>query len=69
MPQYDIEYFPIINKLGENGRLLLIHVWAAKNNLIRTAKDDTYLRVGDRSVLMKGENLRQLEYERQLQRY
>ena len=69
MPQYDVEFFPIMNKSGAEDRLLLIHIKATKNNLIRTAKDDTYLRVGDRSVLMKGENLRQLEYQKQLQKY
>ncbi len=69
MPQYDIEYFPIVNKSGEEDRLLLIHIRTTKNILIRTVKDDTYLRVGDRSVLMKGENLRQLEYQKQLQKY
>lgn len=69
MPHYDIEYFPILTKSGEHDRLLLIHIRPVRNNLIRTAKDDTYLRVGDRSVLMKGDNLRQLEYQKQLQKY
>lgn len=69
MPRYDYEFIPIINKKGEKDRLLLLHIYPSHTCLIRTAKDDTFLRIGDRSVPMKGESLRQLEYEKQLQRF
>ncbi|MBQ7022016.1 MAG: putative DNA binding domain-containing protein [Akkermansia sp.] len=69
MPLYDYELLPVINKSGQEDRLLLLHIKSANRHIVRTAKDDTYLRMGDRSVLMKGENLRQLEYQKQLLRY
>ena len=69
MPHYDYEFMPIINKRGEKDKLLLLHIYPSQTCLIRTAKDDTFLRIGDRSVPMKGESLRLLEYEKQLQRF
>lgn len=69
MPRYDYEFMPIINKKGKPDNLLLLHIYAGHTHLIRTSKDDTFLRIGDRSVPMKGESLRLLEYEKQLQRF
>ena len=69
MPRYDYEFMPIVNSEGAADKLLLLHIHAAHKILIRTAKDDTYLRIGDRSVPMKGDNLRQLEYQKQLQKF
>lgn len=69
MPRYDYEFMPIINKRGEKDRLLLLHIYPSRTCIIRTAKDDTFLRIGDRSAPIKGESLRQLEYEKQLQKF
>lgn len=69
MPRYDYEFMPIINKKGESDNLLILHIYPSHTNIIRTAKEDTFLRIGDRSVPMKGESLRQLEYEKQLLKF
>ena len=69
MPKYDYEFMPIVNKEGKEDRLLLLHIQSAHKVIIRTTKDDTFLRIGDRSVPMKGDNLRQLEYQKQLQKF
>lgn len=69
MPPHDIEFLDVINHKGEEDRVLLIHIHSAQGTLIRTNKDDTYLRMGDKSCIIKGEALKQLEYNRQLLKF
>ena len=69
MPIYQVEFLPIVNKCGHKDRLLLLHIKPARDYLIRTSKDDTYLRIEDRSVLMKGDNLHQLENQKNLRHF
>lgn len=62
MPRYREEYVDVVNTKGESDRLLLLHIEASKDQVIRTSNDRTYLRIGDKSKEMLGENLRNLEY-------
>lgn len=62
MPRYREEFIDIINDSGEPDRVLLLHIESSRDQVIRTANDRTYLRIGDKSKEMLGENLRNLEY-------
>ncbi|MBQ6449464.1 putative DNA binding domain-containing protein [bacterium] len=62
MPQYQVEYLDITNHSGKNDRLLLIHIAASIDQVIYTNDERAYLRIGDETKEIKGENLKQLEY-------
>lgn len=62
MPRYREEFVDVVNAYGKPDRLLLLHIEASKDQVIRTSNDRTYLRIGDKSKEMLGENLRNLEY-------
>ena len=62
MPKYQEEFIDIINSKGEPDRLLLLHIEASTEQVIRTTNDSTFLRIGDRTRELKGEDLRNLEY-------
>lgn len=62
MPNYKDEFIDIININGESDRLLLLHIEASTDQVIRTTNDSTFLRIGDRTRELKGEDLRNLEY-------
>lgn len=62
MPRYQEEFIDITNEDGDPDRLLLIHIEPSVEQVIRTSNDRTYLRIGDKSKEMLGENLRNLEY-------
>lgn len=62
MPRYHEEFVDIINESGKPDRLLLLHIESSIDQVIRTSNDRTYLRIGDKSKEMLGENLRNLEY-------
>ena len=64
MPYYTEEFLDIVNEYGENDRLLLLHISASVDQVIRTKNDSTFLRVGDRTKELKGEDLRNLEYSK-----
>jgi toxin-antitoxin system, toxin component, fic family len=64
MPQYKEEFLHIINEHGQNDRLLLLHISASVDQVIRTKNDSTFLRIGDRVKELKGEDLRNLEYSK-----
>lgn len=64
MPQYKEEFLHIINEQGQNDRLLLLHISASVDQVIRTKNDSTFLRIGDRVKELKGEDLRNLEYSK-----
>ena len=69
MPSYKEEYLEIINKEGKPDRLLLLHIQESKQGVIRTYNDETWLRIGDRTKQMLGENLRNLEYAKNSRHY
>lgn len=62
MPKYKEEFLDVINKDGKPDRLLLLHIEASIDRVIRTTNDSTFLRIGDRTRELKGEDLRNLEY-------
>lgn len=64
MPQYKEEFLDIVNENGQQDRLLLLHISASTDQVIRTRNDSTFLRVGDRTKEVKGEDLRNLEYSK-----
>ena len=69
MPKYQVEFLPVINYRGLQDRLLLIHVEASSEQIIRTLNGSTYLRVADRTKELKGDDLRNLEYVKNIRRY
>ena len=69
MPKYDTEFFPVKNVKGQPDRLLLLHIYPSREQIIRTNSDATYLRIGDRSKEIKGEDLRNLEYSKSTRQY
>lgn len=64
MPKFREEFLEIENVYGEPDRLLLLHIDSSMDQVIRTSSDRTYLRIGDKSVEMLGDNLRNLEYSK-----
>lgn len=64
MPMYTEEFIDILNADGEKDRLLLLHIHAATDQIIRTNNDSTFLRIGDRTKEIKGEDLKTLEYSK-----
>ena len=62
MPRYQEEFIDITNEAGQPDRLLLLHIEPSRDQVVRISNDRTYLRIGDKSKEMLGENLRNLEY-------
>ena len=69
MPRYQYEFVEIINEHGEQDRLLLLHIDESIDQVIRTQKDTTWLRIGDRTKELRGEDLRNLEYVKSTRHY
>ena len=64
MPRYKEEFVDITNDKGDPDRLLLLHIISSDRQIIRTNNDETWLRIGDRTKQMLGDNLRNLEYDK-----
>lgn len=64
MPAYTEEFIDIVNADGDADQLLLLHIHAAVDQIIRTNNDSTFLRIGDRTKEMKGDDLKNLEYSK-----
>lgn len=62
MPQYNEEFLDVINSKGEENQLLLLHIQPCVDQIVRTTNDSTYLRIGDKTKELKGDDLRNLEY-------
>ena len=62
MPQYNEEFLDVINSKGEEDQLLLLHIQPCVDQIVRTTNDSTYLRIGDKTKELKGDDLRNLEY-------
>ena len=69
MPKYNEEYMEVTNQKGVRDRLLLLHIEASPEQVIRTYNGSTYLRVADRTKELKGDDLRNLEYSKNLRHY
>ena len=68
-PHYWCDFLDIINTKGEKDKILLICVEAENERIIATQNDSVYLRIGDKTREIKGEDLRMLEYSKQLRKY
>ncbi len=64
MPSCKEEFIDIENINGVADRLLLLHIDRSLNQVIRTSNDSTFLRIGDRTKELKGDELRNLEYSK-----
>ena len=69
MPQCKEEFLDVINASGKSDRLLLLHIEASPDQVIRTANDSVYLRIADRTKELKGDDLRNLEYNKSIRHY
>ena len=69
MPDFQEEYLDIVNENGEKDRLLLLHIRASVDQIIRTSNDSTFLRIGDKTRELKGADLRNLEYSKNTRHY
>ena len=69
MPECREEFLDIVNSDGQPDRLLLLHIAPSKERIIRTTSDQTYLRIGDKTKPIVGENLRNLEYSKGTRHY
>lgn len=64
MPEFDYEVIDIVNVEGNLDKILLIHVKPASDYVVRTSNDSTYIRIGDQTKELKGDDLKNLEYSR-----
>lgn len=69
MPQYHEEFLPVINKNGQADRLLILHIDANHEQIIRTVNGLTFLRVADRTKELRGDDLRILEYSKNVRHF
>ena len=69
MPQYKEEFLTVINQKGQQDRLLLLHIEASPEQVIRTVSGSAYLRFADRTKELKGDDLRNLEYSKSVRHY
>jgi len=69
MPQYKEELLEVANSNGDRDHLLLLHIDPSPEQVIRTRNNSTFLRVADRTKELKGEDLRNLEYSKNVRHY
>lgn len=69
MPKYEDEILEVDNMKGEKDKVLLLHIFPSLDQIIRTSNDSTYLRIGDQTKELKGEDLRNLEYSKNVRHY
>lgn len=69
MPSFKEEFLDVINCNGEPDQILLLHIFASVDQVIRTNNGSTFLRIGDRTKELKGDDLRNLEYSKSTRHY
>ena len=69
MPLYKEEFLDVVNMAGKPDRILLLHIEASPDQVVRTANDSVYLRIADRTKELKGDDLRNLEYSKSIRHY
>lgn len=62
MPKYEEEFINVINDIGARDRILLLHISASTEQIISVSNGSVYLRIGDKTRELKGEDLKNLEY-------
>lgn len=63
-PTVDIEYVPY-----QDDKVLLLHVHPSPDRVIRTKNHSVFVRIGDRTRELKGDELRMFEYSRSVRCY
>ena len=69
MPKNESEYLNVVNAEGLPDKLLLIHIFPFQEQIVQTRKDETWLRIGDRTKEIKGNDFRNLEYSKNTRRF
>lgn len=69
MSVYEEEFLDVTNSAGQKDQILLLHIHASVDQIIRTTNDSTYLRIGDKTKELKGADLRNLEYSKSSRHY
>ena len=69
MPQYKEEFLEVVNNKEQKDRILLLHIESSPEQVIRTSNGSTFLRLADRTKELKGEDLRNLEYSKNVRHY
>ena len=69
MPIYKEEFLNVTNIDMQPDRLLLLHIYESIDQIIRTSNDYTFLRIGDRTKELRGDDLRNLEYAKSTRHY
>lgn len=64
IPNYKNEEIEVINYKGNKDKILLIHIRPSTDALIRTVKDEVFLRQGDSTNKLTSEQIKVLEYDR-----
>lgn len=64
IPNYKDETLEVVNYKGNKDKILLIHIKPSTDILIRTVKDEVYLRQGDSSNKLSSDQIKILEYDR-----
>ncbi len=62
MPRFKEELLAITNDKEQPDHLLLLHIQESVDQVVRTSQNRTFLRIGDRTKELLGEDLRNLEY-------
>ena len=69
MPQYKEEFLEVVNNKEQKDRILLLHIESSPEQVIRTSNGSTFLRLADRTKELKGDDLRNLEYSKNVRHY
>lgn len=69
MPEYKEEFIDVTNYKGETDRILLLHIEPSIDRIIYMSNDSVWLRIGDRTRELKGEDIKRLEYEKGARHY
>ena len=69
MPVYKEEFIDVTNYKGEPDRILLLHIEPSVDRIIYMTNDSVWLRIGDRTRELKGEDIKRLEYEKGSRHY
>ena len=68
-PRFSYEWMPVENKDGSPDHILLLHIESETDRVIQTQNESVFLRIGDRTKELKGEDLRILEYDKNQRRF
>lgn len=69
MPEYKEEFIDVTNYKGKTDRILLLHIEPSIDRIIYMSNDSVWLRIGDRTRELKGEDIKRLEYEKGARHY